>query len=135
MGLVSGRDLLLKIETEGAFETVAGLRIKALQLNARTVDVTDAGSQGWRELLPSAGLRSAEITGRGLFRNKAADTRIRSAFFSQDMLSCRFLMPGFGTISGGFIVGRMKYAGEHDGVAGFEMNFVSAGALSFEVLP
>jgi TP901-1 family phage major tail protein len=51
-----GKDLLLKVDTDGAgdFTTVAGLRARSLAFNAATVDVTDqesaalAGAAGGR---------------------------------------------------------------------------------------
>ena len=50
-----GKDLLLKVDTNGAgsFVTVAGLRARTLAFNAATVDVTDTESVGrWRAKKP-----------------------------------------------------------------------------------
>ena len=134
MGALSGRDLLLKVDSGQGFVTCAGLRAKSLTLNARSVDVTDAGSAGWRELLPGAGLRSAEISGSGVFRSRGSDTTVRMAFFEASALDCQFLLPGFGRIDGEFLVTRLRYSGTYDGEAAFEMTFASAGALAFEGL-
>ena len=87
--------------------------------------------KGWRKLLPDAGLRSAELTGSGIFRNADSDARIRAAFFEQSALACRFLMPGFGTFEGRFLVTRLKFSGSFDGAASFELAFQSAGAIAF----
>jgi TP901-1 family phage major tail protein len=57
-----GKDLLLKVDTNGAgsFVTVAGLRARTLAFNAATVDITDTESAGrWRELLDGAGVKTA----------------------------------------------------------------------------
>ena len=83
MSAQRGSEMLLKIKTgEGDYVTVAGLRTKTLRLNARPVDVTDTASQGWKELLPGAGIRTAEISGTGVFRDAVSDTLIRSAFLT-----------------------------------------------------
>ncbi len=136
MSAQSGRDILLKIQNEtGDFITAAGLRAKTLRFNARTVDVTDSSSvQAWRELLPGAGVKSAEITGAGVFRDKPSDARARDAFFSQAVLGCQFILPGFGVIEGAFLISSLSYAGTYQGEASFEMSLVSAGALSFSAL-
>lgn len=134
MGALSGRDLLLKVDSGDGFVTCAGLRTKSITLNARSVDITDAGSEGWRELLPGAGLKSAEVTGSGVFRSRSSDATVRGAFFSGDALPCQFLMPGFGRLEGDFLVTRLRYSGTYDGEAAFEMTFASAGALAFEAL-
>lgn len=66
-----GKDILLKIEgAAGAFITVAGLRARTISLNAKTVDATDSDSAGrWRELLAGAGVKSAAVSGQGIFRD------------------------------------------------------------------
>ena len=74
MAAQRGKDLLVKLDMTGAgvFETVAGLRASRITFNAETVDVTNLGSAGrWRELLSGAGVRSAAITGSGVFRDEA----------------------------------------------------------------
>src|SRR5882724_2324569 len=54
MAAQSGKDMLVKLDQtgSGSFLTVAGLRRRALALNAAAIDITDAESAGrWRELL------------------------------------------------------------------------------------
>lgn len=83
MSAQRGKDILLKIEgAGGAFTTVAGLRARTISLNAKTVDATDSDSAGrWRELLAGAGVKSAAVSGQGIFRDAASDALIREAFF------------------------------------------------------
>lgn len=73
----AGKDMLLKIEgAPGVFTTVAGLRARTISLNAKTVDATDGDSAGrWRELLAGAGVKSAAVSGQGIFRDAASDGR------------------------------------------------------------
>lgn len=76
MAAQKGRDLLLKVDSDGlgAFETVAGLRARTLAFNAESVDVTDSESAGqWRELLTGGGIRSARVSGSGIFKDTASD--------------------------------------------------------------
>lgn len=129
-----GRDMLLKIDDDGSYVTVAGLRTKSLRLNSQTVDVTDQGSNGWTELLPQAGIRTLSVTGSGVFRNASADARIRSAFFAQDVLNAQMILPGFGTMSGPVLVTNLTYGGTFKGEATFELTLRSAGEPSFTPL-
>jgi len=130
-----GKDLLLKVEDEAGFVTVAGLRSKRLAFNAQTVDVTDAESAGrWRELLGGAGVQRAALSGAGLFKDQASDARVRSAFFSGAILTWQLVIPDFGTVSGPFQVTALEYAGSHDGEVTFELALESAGALTFGAL-
>ena len=132
MSAQRGSEMLLKIKThEGDYVTVAGLRTKTLRLNARPVDVTDTASQGWKELLPGAGIRTAEISGTGVFRDASSDALIRSAFFDQSAQDCRFIIPGFGQIEGTFLITGLNYAGAYNGEAQFELSLASASVPVF----
>ena len=137
MAAQKGKDLLLKLDEarSGAYATVAGLRATRLSFNADAVDVTTAESAGrWRELLAGAGLRSAAISGNGVFRDAASDAALRRAFFDGSLPSFQVVVPDFGTVTGPFQVTSLEYAGDHDGEATYELSLVSAGALAFAEL-
>ncbi len=129
-----GKDLLVKLDASGTgtFTTVAGLRTRVLAFNARSVDVTNADSAGrWRELLEGAGMRSASISGRGIFRDAASDASIRQVFFDGAIKSWQVAIPDFGTMEGLFQITALEFAGEHDGEVTFDMSLESAGELTF----
>lgn len=133
----AGKDLLIKIDMngEGLFETVAGLRATRLSLNAEPVDVTTLESEGgWRELLAGAGVRSAALSGNGVFKDASSDERVRALFFAGDIPAFQVVIPDFGTIQGPFQIASIDYAGTFDGEATFELSLASAGALAFAPL-
>lgn len=137
MAVQSGKDLLIKIDVDGAgdFQTVAGLRASRLTFNAETVDVTSLDSAGgWRELLGGAGMRSASLSGSGVFRDAATDARARSVFFAGEVPRFQVVIPDFGVVEGAFQITALEYAGSHDGEATYEMSMASAGALAFSAL-
>ncbi|WP_105432307.1 phage major tail protein, TP901-1 family [Neorhizobium sp. T6_25] len=130
-----GKDLLLKIDNDGAFLTVAGLRSKRLAFNAETIDITDAESAGrWRELLGGAGVQRASLTGAGIFKDQESDALVRAAFFAGSILAWQILIPAFGTLTGPFQVTALEYSGEHNGEIRFELALESGGSLTFGVL-
>lgn len=134
MGAQSGKDLLLKIDMtgDGQFETAAGLRATRLSFNAETVDVTSLESAGgWRELLGGAGVRSASLSGSGVFKDAATDERARQIFFDGITPDFQVIIPDFGTIEGAFQITSIEYAGSYNGEATYELSLASAGALSF----
>ena len=134
MAAQKGKDLLLKLDEAGTgtFVTVAGLRATRLSFNADAVDVTTAESAGrWRELLAGAGVRSAAISGRGVFRDAASDAALRRIFFDGTLPPFQVIVPDFGTVTGPFQVTSLEYAGDHDAEATYELSLVSAGALTF----
>ncbi|MBF9036032.1 phage major tail protein, TP901-1 family [Rhodobacterales bacterium HKCCE2091] len=133
----NGKDLLVKVDLDGqgVFQTLAGLRATRLSFNAETVDVTSLESQGgWRELLAGAGMKSASISGSGIFRDEATDERARQIFFDGEMPDFQVVIPDFGTVEGPFQITSIEYAGNHNGEASYELSLASAGALTFVAL-
>lgn len=137
MAVQNGKDLLLKVDLtgDGQFETVAGLRATRISLNAETVDVTSLESAGgWRELLAGAGVKSAAISGSGVFRDAATDERARQIFFDGELPNFQVIIPAFGVIAWPFQITAIDYAGSHNGEASYEIALASAGQLSFTAL-
>lgn len=137
MSAQKGKDLLVKLDETGAgtFLTVAGLRSTRLTFNAGTVDVTTTDSAGqWRELLAGAGVRSAAISGSGVFKDQASDAALRRVFFDGTAPGFEIVIPDFGTLTGSFQITSLEFAGTHDGEATFEVSLASAGALTFAEL-
>jgi TP901-1 family phage major tail protein len=138
MSVQRGKDLLLKIDLDGLgqFETIAGLRATRISFNAEQVDVTSLESQGgWRELLAGAGVKSASISGSGVFRDQATDERARQIFFDGEQPVFQVLIPDFGIVQGAFQIASIEYAGTVEGEATYEMSMSSAGALTFTPAP
>jgi TP901-1 family phage major tail protein len=118
--------------SDGQFETIAGLRAKRVSFNAETVDVTSLDSSGgWRELLAGAGVRSAAISGSGVFRDAGTDERARQLFFNGLTPDFQVIIPDFGVVQGPFQVSALEYAGSLNGEATFELSLQSAGELIF----
>jgi len=129
----NGKDLLVKVDMTGTgnFETAAGLRASRLAFNAQTLDVTSLESGGWRELLTGAGVKSATISGSGVFKDAATDERVRQIFWDGETPAFQVVIPDFGVVEGPFLITSIEYAGTYDGEATFEMALASAGTLSF----
>lgn len=134
MGAQNGKDLLIKVDQtgSGSFQTMAGLRASRISFNAESVDVTSLESQGgWRELLSGAGVKSAAISGSGVFRDEATDERARQIFFDGETPDFQVIIPDFGRVEGPFQVTTLEYAGTHNGEATYEVSLASAGSLTF----
>jgi len=134
----NGKDLLIKLDLTGAgqFETIAGLRATRISFNAETVDVTSLESQGgWRELLAGAGVKTAAISGAGVFKDAATDERARQIFFDGEVPAFQVIIPDFGTIEGPFQITSVEYAGSHNGEASYELAMASAGEVTFTAAP
>lgn len=137
MAAQNGKDLLIKLDLTGGglFTTIAGLRATRISFNAETVDVTSLESQGgWRELLGGAGVRSATVSGSGVFVDSATDDRARQIFFAGTVESFQVIIPDFGIVEGPFQITSIEYAGTYNGEATYELALASAGALTFTAI-
>ena len=137
MAAQKGKDLLLKVDSTGAgvYVTVAGLRTKALAINAETVDITHAESTGqWRELLAGAGAKSARVSGSGVFKDAASDVTVRDYMFNGTIRNWQILVPDFGVMEGPFQITSLDFNGRHDGEVAFELTLESAGVLTFTAI-
>lgn len=135
MAAQKGSDMLLKVGDGGspeAFTALAGLRTKNLQLNAETVDITNSDSANkWRELLAGAGIKSASVSGSGVFKDAAPDETVRASLFAGTIKNYQIVIPDFGTMEGAFQISSLQYAGEHNGEATHEVSLESAGEITF----
>ena len=134
MTIQAGKDLLVKVDmtSDGQFETIAGLRATRISFNAEPVEVTSLDSNGgWRELLAGAGVRSAAISGSGVFRDAGTDGRGRQLFFDGLTPDFQMVIPSFGIIEGPFQVAAIEYGGSLNGEATYELSMQSAGELVF----
>ena len=130
----NGKDLLVKVDMtgDGLFETVAGLRATRISLNTETVDATSLESTGgWRELLSGGGVKTAAISGSGVFKDETTDERARQIFFEGLTPNFQVIIPDFGTMEGPIQISSIEYAGSHNGEATYELSLASAGELIF----
>jgi len=137
MAVQNGKDLLIKLDLTGVgqFETIAGLRATRISFNAETVDVTSLESAGgWRELLAGAGVRSASISGAGVFRDANTDERARQIFFGGEVPDFQVIIPNFGVVQGPFQITAIEYSGSYNGEATYDLTLASAGELTFTAL-
>ncbi|MGE0699672.1 MAG: phage major tail protein, TP901-1 family [Hyphomicrobiaceae bacterium] len=137
MAAQKGKDLLLKVDADGSgtFVTVAGLRSRSISVNSQTIDVTHSESVGrWRELLSGAGVKSARVTGAGVFKDAASDEIVRGYVFEGTIRNWQIIVPEFGTIEAPFQISAFELSGRHDAEITFEITLESAGALEFSAV-
>jgi len=79
-------------------------------------------------------VKSAEISGAGIFRDSASDALARTAFFEQSVETYQFIIPDFGIIEGPFLLTTLSYAGSYQGEVTYDVTLMSAGVPSFAPL-
>ena len=133
MAAQKGKDLLIKIDMTGtgSYTTFAGLRASRISFNSEAVDVTNMASEGgWRELLADTGVRSATVSGSGVFLDQGTVERARSYFFNAEIPSFEIIIPGMGVFRGLFQITNLELAGTFDGETTFEITLTSGGKIT-----
>jgi len=136
MTAACGAGILVQMKNSGGtYQTVSGLRTRNITFNAEPVDTTNADSVGrWRTLLDACGVRSASVSGDGVFDDSAGEEVVRDAFFNNQLRDFKFTVPSFGAFEGSFKVTQMAFAGEYNGEITYSQAFESAGVITFSSL-
>ena len=131
-----GRDFLLKIGDSGSpetFSTVGALRTTRMSLNNSPVDVTNIGSNGFREMLSGRNVQSVTFSGDGIFADTAAEEALRQAAFGSTITNFQIFSGGDSgdSFDGAFIVTSYERSGSHDGAEAFSVTMESSGQITF----
>jgi TP901-1 family phage major tail protein len=128
-----GSAFLLKITNGGtpaAYQTVAGLRTTQMSIIGDAVVVTNKDSNGWRELLSGAGVRSVSVSEAGIFLGSAAETRVRANSLSGTIDDYELSFEDGDKLRGRFLVQKLDYAGDFNGERNYTMQLESSGAVT-----
>ena len=134
MAAQKGSAMLMKVGNGGSpetFTTIGGLRSTSLTINNESVDVTNKDSSNQRTMLAAAGVQSISVSGSGVFTDSASETTMKTNVLADTIDNYQFLVPDFGTFTGGFQVTSVEYAGEYNGEVTYSMSFESSGAITF----
>lgn len=136
MAAQTGRNVLIKAEvTAGNWITIGGMRSKSISLNEGMVDASDGDSPNrWRELLEGAEIRSASVSGSGIFKDSAGEGFVRAQWFAGTHPRVQFIIPSFGILEGKFQITKLDYSGDYNKEAQYSMSFESNGEIVFTAI-
>lgn len=122
-----GKDFLLYINSD----LVGGFRSNSFSLNGETIDITNKGSGGFRELLSGGGLKTMSTTASGVFVDQVKMQAVSDLVLSGDHASVEIIIPGYGKYTGSFVITSLDMAGEHNGEVTFNISLSSAGVVAY----
>ena len=128
-----GSAFLLKIGSGGAtptYATVAGLKTTQLSINGDAVAITNKDSNGWRDLLSGAGVRSVSVAASGIFTGSAAETQVRGLALGGGIERYELSFESGERMRGQFLVTRLKYAGDFNGERNYTLALESSGEVA-----
>tara|TARA_R110000787_G_scaffold285016_2_gene399576 strand:- start:5947 stop:6339 length:393 start_codon:yes stop_codon:yes gene_type:complete len=127
MAAEAGRLLLIK---KGA-TTIAALRSNSISLNSETVDITTKDDSGWRTLLAAGGVKSASMSGSGVFTDDVSQIALFTDLAAQTLDTYTFEFESGDTLGGTFQCTSIEHAGEYNGEATYSVSFESSGAITY----
>jgi TP901-1 family phage major tail protein len=117
------------------YKTIGGLRSSSLSFNADAIDVSNHGSNQWKNLKSGAGMRSVSVSGSGVYTNASNYRAMENSAIANSLVSLAFLDIDAGRIySGSFKITSIEASGEYDGEAAFSMSADSSGTVSIAQL-
>lgn len=112
------------------FETVGGLRSKSYAFNSEAIDVSNHGSNQWREIKDGAGMRSVSISGGGVYSAADSYRNMENDAFANKLQCLAFVdVSGGRAVVGCFKVTSNEASGDYDGESAFSMSAESSGEV------
>lgn len=137
---LKGSEFLLQVEdptNAGTFFTLGGLKSKSLTMNKESVDVTNHGSQGWRQLLQGAGIQSLDCSGEGVTNKVVQLKYLLEAWKDRRFVSLRLSMKlgeeDVLIIDVNADITSIEFSGENDKEVPYSMSFQSADVPNIEI--
>ena len=134
MAAQKGILFLLKVGDGGGpetFTTVGGLKTASFNINTASVDVTNMGSNGMRELLAGAGIQTMSLSGNGVFTDSAAEEIVRANAAANSIDNYQIVAGNGDTWQGAFLIKSYQRSGNFDGAEAFTISLESSGAITF----
>ncbi|HYD17052.1 MAG TPA: phage tail tube protein [Patescibacteria group bacterium] len=134
MASQNGRDLLLKIgdgAAEESFAAIGAARTTSMTLDNRPVDATRMDAGGVQQLIAGAGVQVMQLRLDGLFKDAAAEARLRAAAMNRSAENYLLCFPNGDTYAARFIVTQYARGGSFDGLESFSAVLLRSGAGIF----
>lgn len=127
-----GKDLLLKVDTGGgSYSTLGGLRAKEYSFSNEEIDVTNHGSNQYKEVLDAAGIKSMSISGSGVHDGSTTINTVEDALLSGTLTNFQIVDDDSGrTYQAAFKVTEFSRSGEYNGAQEYSLSIVSSGTIT-----
>jgi TP901-1 family phage major tail protein len=137
---LKGSEYLLKIEdplNAGTFLEVGGVKSKSMTLNGEAVDVTNHGSNGWRQLLNGAGINSIDFSGEGVTRKVDTIKMMLESWKDKNFVNMRLeSLLGADNVLTITVLSQIvtiELSGENDKEVPYSLSFQSAGEPTIDI--
>ena len=131
MAFQKGLELLLKRGSVASGVTVTGLTNVSMSINNEIVDVTNKGSNRYRELLSGAGVKSMTISATGNSSDESDYTGLRSDSITGNIETYSLFYDDGATIEGMFQITSFENAGDYNNQETYSITLESSGEYTY----
>lgn len=139
MAKFKGLDFILEVNTGTllvpVWTKICGLTQTGLTINAESVDVTDNCSDGWREMLEGAGIRSVSISASGNATDNAGQLFMTQAILDDEFIQARIKRGHGDQFAGMWHIPSNGFSAAHNGAETYEVTLESAGEITYTAAP
>jgi predicted secreted protein len=135
-----GHDMVFQVSegtSPSSFQTVSGLRNPRLTVNNNPADITNMGSQGFRELLPDGGVQSFSLSAEGIFDSAAAAAMklVFDAALNRTIIEGKIISGHGDFFVGYFVVASFERSGSQDNAELFNVTLEGTGRIAYFEAP
>jgi len=107
--------------------TVGGLRSSSNSFSSEAVEISNYGSNQWRQIKDGAGFRTTSFSGDGVYNNSANYRAMEASAYANENVCLAFVDVSAGRVYHGcFKIVSLEASGEFNGEASFSMSAESA---------
>ena len=113
------------------FKTVGGLRSDGISFASEAIEITNYGSNQWRQIKDGAGIRAASISGDGVYSNITNYRAMEASMLANELVCLALVDVAAGRVYYGcFKLVSLEISGEYAGEATFSISAESADAVT-----
>ncbi len=113
------------------FRNLGGLRSKEFALSSEAVDITNVSSDEWSSMLDGAGVRSASMSGSGVWTNEPVFQEFFQDFLNNRLTCLALIDAKAGRVyEGCFKITELSVSGDYDAEGQYSVSAESSGPVT-----
>lgn len=131
MSAKSGKLVLLSVKDGATYVPIMSARSNSFSINRTQIDTSTKEDGGWTATLAGGGVTTIETTVSGIFKNSAADKKLRALGISGDSFEGKITLSNGDEFAGNFVITSMEFGGEYDNAETYSASIVNDGEITF----
>lgn len=126
-----GKNFLLQVSGTSGLSTLSELTSNSFSINNSEIDVTNKDSGSWQEKFAAGTIKSAELSGEGVFSDAASVDTLKDIAMNTTPSAHFRMLDGLGDyFEGQFQVNSFELTGETEGFTTYSVSLGSTGVVT-----